>query len=281
MLNSFLLRQLVPLILATIIAGCAPSYHLVIDQGPPTSGTELPLRFIYQLPVTNIDIDGETLSMIIDAGGHHTFTLQPRTVERLASVQTTGRSTVSADASGRLSRERELHAPEIRLGGIVLRDVDGHEFRFGLPGELDAQIDGYIGAAILMRFSMLVDYPDRIVLYPTEVRPAELDDASWVSLPLDRSLRSPATLEGSAIRAGWDTGANHTIIAPKHARRLGVEGDATIATLTLGDHAFESVDMYVHSLRGPGVDVLLGYGFFSRHRVFFDFAGETVWIEVE
>jgi hypothetical protein len=281
MLISSLLRRPVLLVLTTIIAGCAPSYQLIIDQGPPVSGTELPLRFIYQLPVTDIEIDGEALSMIIDAGGHHTFTLQPRTAERLASIRTTGRSTVSADASGRLSLERELHAPEIRLGGIVLRDVDGHEFRFGLPGELDTQIDGYIGAAILMRFSMLVDYPDRVVLYPSEVRPAVLDDASWVSLPLDRSLRSPAKLEGSVIRAGWDTGANHTIISPKHARRLGVDGDATTATLMLGDHAFESVEMYVHSLRGPGVDVLLGYGFFSRHRVFFDFEGETVWIEVE
>jgi hypothetical protein len=134
-------------LIAILPTACTPSYHVVIDEGPPASGTELPLRLICQRPVTDVEIGGQTLAMNIDAGGHHTFRLQPHLVERLSSVEPTGGSTISSDAAGRLSLEHELRVPEIRLGDIVLRDSDVHEFGVGLPDEVDAQVSGSIGAA--------------------------------------------------------------------------------------------------------------------------------------
>jgi hypothetical protein len=145
-------------------------------------------------------------------------------------------------------------------------------------------VDGYIGAGILTHFALLVDYPSRMVLYADAAAcPVETD--SWVRCPLSESRTTPGQMKGAPITVGWDTGASHTVIDFATAARvqtapgLGASDAPIEETIWMGGHGFNSVQMRTYNLSGARVDVLLGHGFFSRHRVLFDFTDGHVLIE--
>ena len=275
-------RVVLGLVVLLALVACSPSHHAIVEQFPPTSGTELPLRFVYNLPITDVRIGDDVVALIVDVGGHDTITLERDAVDRLAPVYATGKRAASSRLDGSRSFDREIIVPDMRIGGdVVLRDVEGHEIDLGGPVGLEGAVDGYLGAAILTRFSLLVDYPDRMVLYPPGARPPGFDEAAWIRVPIDTNRASPAVLADRPIVAGWDTGASHMIISPTHARRLGggQSSEPISAMIELAGHPLGPFELHVRTLQAARFDVLIGHAFFVRHRVFFEFTDGVVWVK--
>ncbi len=267
--------------LVASLAGCGASYRAVVGTPPPRSGQTLPVTFVLNLPLIEAGIGDQVVRLIVDVGGHDNITLTAQALERLPMVARTGRSHVSFNAAGKATNDAEIIVPELRLGEVVLRDVTGHGVQ--LPEPIEHAADGYLGAGLLKRFRLLVEYPEAIVLLPAAAPGSDdgIDVSGWAALRIDGRRRTVAAINGRAITAGWDTGASHTVIDDDLARTLfGRERGGVECALTLDGHAFDAVEMRVIELRGSGVDVLVGHNFFTRHRVLFDFAGGIVYLEL-
>lgn len=263
------------------LSGCRASHKATIAQGASPEGVELPVRFVWNLPVVDAEICGRPVRLIVDTGGHDTITLLPRAAADLPCVSGRGGRSVTLSAAGDWAINRGFTAEEVRLGPLIFTQVEGHELT-QLPEALATHVDGYVGSAVLSRFGILVDFPDRIVLYPASgtEEGGFVPPQDWVPVPLSGSRASPALLDGHPISVIWDTGANHTVIDPSAADRLGAnKGDRVTATLALGGVDFGPVEMRRYPLRGPGVEVVLGHNFFMEHRVLLDQASGTAYIE--
>jgi hypothetical protein len=262
---------------ALLAGGCMPTYRATVTQ-PPPQGEALAVEFVNNLPVIDTQICGEPVRLLVDLGGHDTVTLKPETIERIPAIQPTGRRHSSFNAAGKRTSNEEIVIPSLRLGSMSVTGIDGHSIE--LPEILRQHVDGYVGAAILKRFRLLVDYPEGMVLLPAAGPLATLDVSTWTSVRINGKLRMKAAVGDTPIQAGWDTGASHTVLdddvadAVFHQREGAVRGE-----LTLNDHAFGDIEFRVIELGGARVDALLGHNFFQRHRVLFDFTRGTAFIE--
>ncbi len=279
------LRLIVLLVgMSAVLNACSVAQRVSVLSPPPESGTELAIRFVLNLPVVDLTIEDEPVSLIVDLGGYDTITLTQDAVDRVGGIRATWRWRFWARASGRLQLDREIVVPRLAIGSCVLENIRGHRIQLDVPAELKDQVDGYIGAGILTNFALLVDYPARLVIF-SDASACEQDTSSWIHCPLSRARTSPGKLAATPVTVGWDTGASHNVIDPSAAAGIvsagGINSSGTPFTTTvwIGNHAFRAVEMRQYNLRGAHVDVLLGHGFFVRHRVLFDFKNKCVLIE--
>ncbi len=269
---------------SAMLTACSRTQRVSVMSPPPRSGTELAVRFVFNLPVVDLTIGDEPVSLIVDLGGYDTITLTQEAVDRIGGIRTTWRRAFSSRAHGKLHLDQEIVVPRLVVGSLALEDIHGHKIRLDVPAELESQVDGYLGAGVLTKFALLVDYPSRMVIYP-DASAGELDTSSWIRCPLSRLRTSPGTLADAPVTIGWDTGASHNVVDPSAAAAVAPPAGADspreplTTTLRLGDHAFESVELRRYELRGARVDLLLGHGFFMEHRVLFDFKHSRVLIE--
>jgi predicted aspartyl protease len=263
-----------------LLEGCSTSYRADVIDPPMASGQSLPVTFVLNLPVIEVGIGDQMLKLIVDVGGHDNITLTAAALKRLPIVTHTGVSHMSFNAAGKLTRDAEIIVPELRLGEVVLWNVTGHELQ--LPEQLADKVDGYVGAALLKRFRLLVEYPDAIVLLPASA-PREtdgIDVSTWTALRINDMQRTAAAIDGTAIIAGWDTGASHTVMDNDLAKKLFDRDSGTVeCALTLDGRTFDFIEMRIIELRGARVDVIVGHSFFARHRVLFDFPNGMVYVE--
>lgn len=111
------------------------------------------------------------------------------------------------------------------------------------------------------------------------------------SFILPEGLTAAATVNGKKIRVLFSTGASHSLLSTKAAKRVGIktEGEAVVAagavlpidgsnvdarvarvdSLNLGGESHKDVQVLVGDLKSfPFVDLLLGADFFLSHRVY-------------
>lgn len=259
------------------LAGCAASHKATIQQPPPPQGQPLSVEFVYNLPVVDASVGDEPVRLIVDLGGHDTVTLKEETLDRLPAVTRTWRRNASLNAAGKMTFDNEIIVPELRLGDVLVTEVHGHTIT--LPPQLATEVDGYVGAGLLKRFRVLVDYPGFIWLLPANGPRPGPEAASWSAVRVDKRLRNDATIDGRAIKAGWDTGASHTVLDNTVAEKIyGITTGRVNGQLTLDGHEFDPIELRVIELRGAGVDVLIGHNFFMQHQVLFDFPAQITYI---
>jgi hypothetical protein len=272
------IRTSVMLLLAALLLGCTASHRATVAQMPPAEGQSLPIEFHFNLPVVEAQIDGQTARLIVDVGGHDTVTLTEAAIERL-KVERRGLShSVSFNAAGKMTIDEPIAIRELRLGDVILTDVEGHEIDFGGPPEFEQGIDGYVGAAVLCKFVLMVDYPAQIVLFPPT--PHELWQlADWQRADIDDRITSRGTLNDRAVRVAWDTGANRTVIdVPTSSKLFGPDAERGNGTLSLGEIRFNALEFVTLDISGARVDAILGRNVFESHLVLFDFPNGRVYV---
>jgi hypothetical protein len=166
----------------------------------------------------------------------------------------------------------------LTLGDLVAVDVHGRSVT--LPKNLDPRIVGTLGAAFLEKFLLLIEYPKEIVLYPRGAMPPGIDVSEWGEVAISKRRTTQGTFDGRTVKIGWDTGANRNVIDNDLAEELtgSPTGDVTGA-MTIGGHDLGPVTFRAIELRGANVDMLLGFDFFTRHRVLVDIPAKKAWIE--
>jgi hypothetical protein len=224
------------------------------------------------------------LRAIIDTGGYHTVGISPEAVAKL-KVYFTGTVIERTDGSGAKFKGRDFRISELKLGDGVFHNVLGFERREAAGGDFGGPplFDAVIGRDFLERYVVVVDY----VQHRFELHPASRGRAvcgpptSAITPNADGIMFSAIETDTGSLKFGWDTGATISVIQKSlaTARQLTLGKDDFYSThrFSLGQLDVGPLEMVALNLPGvPDVDGLIGFNFFEKHRVCFDYAHGTV-----
>jgi predicted aspartyl protease len=231
---------------------------------------------------TTIRIGDLNLKTIIDTGGWLNIAIAPDAVEKLR-VHFTGTVTEANNATGNHYKSlREFRIPALQLGGVTFRNILGYERPQAANGDRG---EASIGRGFLERYTVVVDYPhQRFELYAASRAREVCGAATAVMLPIeDGFMFSSIQTDDGPMNLGWDTGANYSIVQKSiaNARRLRLT-QVFYSTRRFALDQFEAGAMRLVAIELPGLpnlDGLIGYNFFERHRVCFDYTRRTVSVQ--
>ena len=255
------------------ISGCSTT---PVALEPPI---KVPLELHRGMPTATVDIGGKPLRLFVDLGGHSAIALTGAELKRVP-VRYLPETARSINASGEIYESRRFVVPGVSLGGVFLGDLEGSEFVFP---ETAAPPDrnGYIGFALLSRFLLVVDYPNRSLrLYRSGSKDAMLRECGDKSFEIDivnGIAQSIADTDHGKLVFSWDTGSTRSVIRPRVVAR-GVETGASgpgampyrIAKFVLGGRDFGPQQFLPIDYRGVAVDGVLGTDFFESRIVCLD-----------
>jgi hypothetical protein len=229
-------------------------------------------------------IGGVALRTVIDTGGYRTIGISPDALAKI-QVRFTGTTTERTDGSGIRFTGRDFLIPELRLGNGVFHNVQGFERHQAASGNFGGPplFDALIGRDFLQRYALVVDYPQgRFELHPASSgRSVCGPPATSITPNTDGFMFSVVETDTGPLKLGWDTGATISVIQRSLAtgRGLKLDQDGFYATrrFSPGPRDTGPIEMVALNLAGvPDVDGLIGFNFFEKHRVCFDYARRTV-----
>jgi len=255
------------------IAGCSTTPSAIQPL------IQVPLELRSGMPTTTVSIGGTQLNLFVDFGGYSAIALTEAELKRVAVRYLTD-STRSTNASGDIYESRRFVAPGVSLGGVLLGDLEGSEFIFP---ETAAPPDrnGFIGFALLSRFLLIVDYPNRSLrLYASGSKDAmtrECGDNSFEIDVVSGIAQSIADTDYGRLVFSWDTGSTRSVVRPSAIGgrvRTGAPGSGTptyrMAKFVLGGRDFGPQSFLPIDYRGVMVDGVLGTDFFASRVVCLD-----------
>jgi predicted aspartyl protease len=251
---------------------------------------------LFAVPVT---INGHAISMELDTGGTVSLLFE-ETVQRLGIVRDARFHSAVSGLGGGLANP-VASVDSMSIGGVPL-SVDRIAVN-SLGGK--PTYDGVLGLDILRDFDLDIDAPNHaLTLY--RIRWCERTDPPWHEPMMQIAdistrmgwMRMPFEVDGIEGTATVDTGASHTMITPRMARRLGITdqvlaGDRTLKlhviagddvqarihrfhTVRIGPLTAHDVSMLVLAREPPALtagrhfaDGVIGQDFLSSRRVWF------------
>src|ERR1700676_1018060 len=182
------------------IAGCSTT------PGAIQPLIQVPLELRSGMPTTTVSIGGIELNLFVDLGGYSAIALTAAELKR-EPVRYLTDSTRSTNASGDIYESPRFVAPGVSLGGVLLGDLEGSEFIFP-EAAAPPDRNGFIGFALLSRFLLIVDYPDRSLrLYASGDNSFEIDVVSGIA-------QSIADTDYGRLVFSWDTGSTRSVVRP-------------------------------------------------------------------
>jgi hypothetical protein len=244
----------------------------------------IPIELKDGINITTVRIGDVDLKTVIDTGGWLNIAIAPETVAKLR-VRFTGTFTEANNASGnKFQGLREFLIPAMQLGGVIFRNILGHERPQAANGDIDRRppFDATIGRGFLQRYTVVVDYPhQRFSLYPASRARKVCGAATAAILPTNDGFTfSSIQTDDGPMNLGWDTGTNYSFVQESlaKARQLKIN-DVFYSTQRFALGQFDAGTMRLVAIDLPGLSILdglIGYNFFERHRVCFDYARHTV-----
>lgn len=293
------------LCLALGLAACAETSDVAWPPpGPLAPGCVLTPRAVLPLAVQRnfmlapVDVDGQTVTMVVDTGAESTA-VTPLAVKQLRLRGDHGRGSVMRGVGGDV-RSRDVRAHELALGGhVMLKEprLDVGDLP-PFPG-ITPPVSGLLGTDVLAAGELELDAPaHRMALYAATGCAGYVPWPGAVARPFQRTRSGlmfiDAVIEGHTVHALLDTGARTTQITPDVAAVLGVSpatlaGEAAntgvgigMARFSFRRHRFASVglpgdlerDMPVDiaAFNLPGVEMLLGADYLGARHVWISYA---------
>lgn len=247
------------MILALLIYGCggAPEalYEGMLPEFEHFTSTEIPLEVERGMPYITIDIETEKFELLFDTGANSvTIALSPESVDDL-NVRHVGRPRFLKNNDG-LTMYRKFVLEEVTLGGLRYGKLLCDKVTSSVLEHFDVELKGLIGLALLKEFNVLVDYKERKVeLFRNDIYPKQDNIAAWQKIPFIVSE------DGILVKGTIQGGDRELIVADESIPHLN----------------FVFVDSFEKpsSLDGG----MLGYDFFLKHKVFFDFGNANMYIK--
>lgn len=258
------------------------------------------------LPVVQARINGQPATLILDTGAESTI-LTATAAKRLG-VTTKYDFVRTMNGIGGTVTTGDAKLASMALGGVALSYpralVANLAFRLGA-----VEADGLLGASVLGDFDLDLDVPHRRVdLYDRvdceQARPAW--GGRYATLTTTRSLSEhpffPITVNGRAMSATLDTGAQRTVISARAAAAAGIGTEHPIAGPPLSARGaagevlpatLHAMDVTVAGMRLSGpvivtaaglprdIDALLGLDFLLAHRVWLSYGARRIFIQAE
>jgi predicted aspartyl protease len=251
-------------------------------------------------PFVAATIAGTPISMLLDTGAQGML-LTPEAVTALRLPIDPGRSTRLLGTGG------DRDAPNVILRGLELggaRFTDSSVPVADLPGvpRTEPPLAGLLGAPLLSSFDVDLDIQNgRITLYDALGCGASLPPIPppYSVLPLEVTAEGeaflPVQVNGVRLTALIDTGSRATILTEQAAQRIGLAGPGSanvargidgapmpvrhlrVSTLQVGTEVLRNAPVSVSPLQLGRGDMLLGFDYLGRRRVWISYhAGHVV-----
>ncbi len=289
------------------LAACAS------DPAPLSPGTcevrklsELPVTMVGRLPVVPVKIDGIDARMVLDTGADRLLVTEAA-LPHLRLNADRHRPGFSRGVNG-TTGSFAASVERLIVGTVDLGHRDADVLPFVWPTGITPP-DGFLAGSILFIFDLDIDIPHRrVTLYYPRICP---DGAAPWPLPSTTLEAEPtlaghahlavqATLEGQAVTATIDTGAEISLVSRRTAAAVGVDEatlakDTAITTLGFGTtprtarlHRFNELRvgnelligrvMAVADIPDGAGDMLLGEDWLLGHRIWLSFASRRVYV---
>lgn len=254
--------------------------------GPPIS---VPLKLSQHLAVVTVKIDGMDVPLMLDSGDQSALALRQSVLDQIRAVPVS-ESFKGQDIKG-IFQAREYRVSQVRIGEATFSDViarlDAHS-PSNIPVELGQQ--GLVGTGLFKSYQVVIDYRNRKMTLVADRSASTLCRGTSVPfspLPPNNQPREPLTeadTDLGAVMLWWDTGAQASTVS----RRFVVQGHAKLAKddsftsrrLSLGGQDFGPWRFATADLSlPPFFDGFVGYDFFARHVVCFDFPNKQLLIQ--
>jgi|GEM_PF-973080 len=242
-------------------------------EAPPAEGNIVELtRSPYGLLFTEIEVQDEVVTAMVDFGDPHPFAISGTLAERLG-IELTATGATGHHADGSAFDMYVGTATSIVVGTHRLESV---EVRTG-EGELEqvsqvigTPFDAVVGWGYVSEFDAVLDYEaSTLTLYANGSPEAEVTFS--VDVDHELYLRVPVTLGGQPRKLIIDTGAPVSVLDTAAAEALGASGPSTSLELGLGGHVqpHDFVVQDVALLGQIGAVGVLGGDYLARWRVVF------------
>lgn len=298
-------RGAIALVLA-LVAGVACATTVAAQNCRPTRQAELTVASMGNVPIVTARINGGTADFLFDTGAERTIMTEVAAkrlgvdahYEYARRMRSLGTAVSGGDARLR----------SFELGGMTLADFRILVGAVSLPSVSGRPIDGLLGADFLSDFEVDLDLAHRrITLFAPPSCP--ISGPAWSgpygTIEANRSLHDrlffPVSLDGHAIAALIDTGAQLSTLDADSAAAIGVTGTALARdpVTTLRGAAAEVVRSRAHrfaELRIDGValrdqtimvarlglqdaDLVLGADFLRWQRVWLSYRSHRIFLE--
>jgi hypothetical protein len=274
--SSLMSRAIVAI--AGLLAVGAPAYR-ASAQAPVI----VPIELVNNFPVLKVWVGDRPVAVMFDLGGSDeivltTDALGSLKVERLAETYTW------LDAMGNRLESKKLRVPELRIGSLTLQGVTGHEDAEAATYRKTPGGEGYIGAALIRSFKLVVDYGRRSMTFiPNNFKDPEAYGCFGTKIQFDPEMDGEpitrVTSDLGELRFVWDTGAPRMIVRKNRvsAHGLAADGDTFKSNqFKLGSKDFGPVQLYMFDFGEPAeVDGYIGYDFFAANVVCIDMRGRS------
>lgn len=268
------------------------------------SPTVIPVTTIddLRLPLIPVTLGTVTTHLMLDTGGQIGITVPEALVGPATGVFLTGRQERRIDATGKVSRVRQLIAPIVDLDTAKLGPVAGSvNYEWGLrinddermptPESLNA---GVIGLGALSSHNLLLDMAQQRLLLYARGSAEQPDIAAWRQIPFtydESGILVTLTADGVPLRFSLDTGASSSmlsrdaaIFAKRPSPCAGEQADDAhcgmwrLEPLESEGAPFAGVDVLVAPMAGVPFDGLIGMDFLRAHKVYIDFDTRTLHV---
>ena len=233
--------------------------------------------------VATLRIGQQELKAVLDTSGGYAIALSPQALEKLR-VRFSGNVIERTGLGGEKFRGREFVIPSLELGGTVFLNVDGFERRHAAEADSKAgrSYEAVIGGGFLEHYTVVIDYPGRrFELHPAGHGPAVCGPATAPMLPTQNGVEfTTVRTDAGVMNLGWSSGSTYSVLqkAVADLRSLALK-DGFYSTRRFSLERFNAGAMEMVAIDVPGIpdlDGLIGFDFFERYRVCFDYQHHTV-----
>lgn len=305
------MRSGAALVVCLLAAGCgAPGLSPFASCGPGPRA-ELAIQMREQLPVVRVTVNGRSADLIVDTGA--TTTVFNRNAAALLGLQAmAGRGLTYTSVQG-VGQALRATIETLRLGPWTLADLavavvdeTPEDGVLGLDILTRYDIDVHLqqNEIVLHQAGLCPGETPPLAGEILELPTARLAARSGFGPPgqtqvLEPYLVVPARLDGAATFAMLDTGAAagslvSTALASKAGMPAGADQATSISVLGFGARAqlgrhrfaellvgrerFENPVLLVGGDPNVAFPIILGYDYFSTHRVWFSFASNRIFV---
>lgn len=272
------LRKLILDLPLTVLTAAAILPAVGATQDP----LRLPLTLTRNNPVTNIEVAGHEIKIVVDTGGG-VLGLSPEALTQAGAVELADEPTIWTDAQGQAHKARRFRVPQIRVGGRLFTNLDAIEAETIPNGP---PVPNVLGREFLRQFIVIMDYPGRVMtlLSPeTTDAKAEAMGCKGTRVPFEPTRTEPGLaisrvkVDGATLRLGWDTGATYSSLPAGVVTAYQLPVAPAVGQkppfyntkrLIIGGSDFGPLEFVVLPLELPSdFDGMLGYNVFAKHVV--------------
>jgi hypothetical protein len=264
---------------------CCTGFLAVVTTAmgsPAQEPVTVPIELINNFPVLAITVGEEPVSVMFDLGGSDEIVLSPAAlrslkVERLAETYTW------VDAKGNRLESQRFRIRELRIGSLLVHNVTGHEDTEAATYRKTPAGVGYIGAALVRDFKLVVDYGQRSMTFiPNDTPDPEIHGCTGSEVRFDPTMGgepiTKAVTDLGELVFVWDTGAPMSLVRESLVRARGFTPDGLYIRskrFGLDGEDFGPMQFRLFDFAEPAeVDGFIGHDFFAHHVVCIDLSGK-------